>query len=255
MRLTSLGGSPRITPEETKPEVNLKMNSEKQKRPPDPFGDDEGILDIHCRPALPQDIPQIASLVVDLLNKLFGPTVGDGGREALDVVQSALRVRLRHDCTWVMIEGDTVIGVIDVETTETRRLNGPPLPRILSDSLGYTERVRDAGLLPLLLHEPASDEAHQPIVSLLAGSRGEGRGTLLLMHGAFWARAQGKNWITTWLPAADPVLQVYERRGYFVEQEVESTGAAGSQKWLFLKKPISSLSYKIMRQREKQKSL
>ena len=228
-----------------------KKKSRPLTRPPDPFGDDEGIFDIHCRPSVEQDFPQIAFLAVGLLEKLFGPTVGQGGKEAQDIVQSALNVRLRLDSTWVMSEGETVIGMIDLETTETRRLNGPPIPRMLSDSLGYTDKVREVGLLPLLVHEPAKDEAHQSLVALLPGSRGEGRGTLLLMHGAFWARAQGKNWMTTWLPADDAVRQVYERRNFFIEQEIEADGPDGPQKWLFLKKPISSFGHKILRQQKK----
>lgn len=225
------------------------MTEELTKRPPDPFGDDEGILDIDVRPARREEFPQIAALAVGLLDRVFGPTVGELGEKSIEVVRSALNVRLRNDCTWVMTEGDTVIGMVDIETQETRKLNGPPLPRILADSIGVTDRVRDAGLLPLLEHEPGADEAHQSLVALLPGSRGEGRGTLLLMHGAFWARAQGKNWITTWLPANDPFYPVYHRRGFFIEQEV---GPEGGQKWLCLKKPISSLAHKIIRQKEKQ---
>ena len=227
------------------------MNPPSIIRPPDPFGDDEGVLDIHCRPASKADFGQIAALAVGLLDRVFAVTVGDAGEQGAEIVKSALNVRLRLDCTWVMTEGETIIGMIDLETTETRKLNGPAFPRILVDSLGYTERVRDAGLLPLLVHEPMKDEAHQSIVALRPGSRGEGRGTLLLMHGAFWARAQGKNWMTAWLPADEPFLPVYERRGYQVEQEVEGVN---SDRWLFLKKPISSIAHKILRQREKEKA-
>jgi len=230
------------------------MTSEKKTRPPDPFGDDEGVLDINCRPAQDPDIPQIAFLAVEFLERLFGTTIGEGGQHALDLVRSALKVRLRHDSTWVMTEGDMVIGMIDLETSETRKLNGPPIPRILSDALGYTEKVREAGLLPLMVHEPAKDEAHQSFVSLRSGSRGEGRGTLLLMHGAFWARAQGKNWMTLWIPADDPALQVYERRKYIVEREFKPEGNALQQRWLFLRKPISSQAYKILRQKSKQEN-
>jgi GNAT superfamily N-acetyltransferase len=159
-----------------------------------------------------------------------------------------LNVRLRNDCTWVMTEGDTVIGMVDLETQETRKLNGPPLPRILADSIGVSDKVREAGLMTLMEHEPGGDEAHQSLVALLPGSRGEGRGTVLLMHGAFWARAQGKNWITTWLPADDPFFTVYERRGFFVEREVGPEGG----KWLFLKKPITSAAHKILRQKQRE---
>jgi len=218
------------------------------KRPPDPFGDDEGILDIEVRPARRQEFPQIAALAVGLLERVFGPIVGELGEQAIEVVRSALNVRLRNDCTWVMTEGDTVIGMVDLETQETRKLNGPPLPRILADSTGVADKVRQAGLLALLEHEPDSDEAHQSLVALLPGSRGEGRGTVLLMHGAFWARAQGKNWITTWLPADDPFYTVYERRGFFIEREVGPEG----HKWLCLKKPITSAAHKIMRQKNRE---
>ncbi len=224
------------------------MAPEIQKRPPDPFGDDEGILDIHCRPAVRDDFAQIAKLATGLLDRVFGPALGEVGEQGAEIIKSALNVRLRHDCTWVMTEGDTVIGMADLETVETRKLNGPPITRILVDSVGLTDKVRRIGLLPLLVHEPAPDEAHQSIVALLPGSRGEGRGTLLLMHGAFWARAQGKDWITTWLPADEPFLPVYERRGFFVDQEVDTEN---NSRWLFLKKPISSAAHKVLRQKEK----
>jgi GNAT superfamily N-acetyltransferase len=224
------------------------MSQEMTKRPPDPFGDDEGILDIDVRPVRRDEFQQIAALAVGLLDRVFGPIVGKLGEQAIEVVRSALNVRLRNDCTWVMTEGDTVIGMVDLETQETRKLNGPPLPRILADSIGVADKVRQAGLLSLLEHEPDLDEAHQALVALLPGSRGEGRGTVLLMHGAFWARAQGKNWITTWLPSDDPFFAVYERRGFFIEREVGPEG----RKWLCLKKPITSAAHKIMRQKNRE---
>ena len=91
------------------------------------------------------------------------------------------------------------------------------------------------------------DIAHQALVALLPGSRGEGRGTLLLMHGAFWSRAQGKDWMTTWLPSDDPVRAVYERRGYFVEREVVARRSQGAETWLLLKRAISSKAHRILR--------
>jgi GNAT superfamily N-acetyltransferase len=229
------------------------MKPDLPKRPPDPFGDDEGVLDIECRPALQPDLAQIAVLAVNLLDKVFGEIIGKAEMQTPDTLKPALQVRLRNDCTWVMNEGEIVIGMIDLETTETRRINGPPIPRILTDLLGYTTKVREVGLMPLLEHRPEPDEAHQTLVALLPGSRGEGRGTLLLMHGAFWARAQGKNWLTTWLPADEPFLPVYKRRGYFIEQETEIKTPNGVQKWLFLKKPISSYAHKVLRQKKLEK--
>jgi len=223
------------------------MNPAYDTRPPDPFGDDEDILDISCRPAMPDDFQQVAFLAVGMLEKLFGPTIGPGGTAALDTVHAALKNRLRTDSTWVMVEGETIIGMIDLETSETRKLNGHPIPRILTDALGYSEKVGELGLLPLLVYEPTPDEAHQSLVALLPGSRGEGRGTLLLMHGAFWAKAQGKNWMTTWLPADEPSRQVYERRRYYVDGELTTKGPDGDQDWVFLRKPISSQAHKILR--------
>jgi GNAT superfamily N-acetyltransferase len=228
------------------------MNPAHDTRPPDPFGDDEDILDISCRPAVPGDFPQVAFLAVGLLENMFGTTIGHGGSEALDTVQSALKKRLRIDSTWVMTEGKTIIGMIDIETLETRKLNGHPIARILSDALGYSEKVGEAGLLPLLVYEPKPDEAHQSLVALLPGSRGEGRGTLLLMHGAFWAKAQGKNWMTTWLPADEPARQVYEHRGYYVDDELTVENPDGKQTWVLLRKPISSPAHKSLRQMKKE---
>jgi len=224
------------------------MNKNPMKRPPDPFGDDEGVLDITCRPAGNDDLPQVAFLAVGLLDRLFGDSFAQGSQGAVDITLANLRTRLRLDSTWVMSEGETIIGMIDLETSETRKLNGLPIPRVLSDSLGITEMVTEAGLLPLLVHEPAPDEAHQSLVALLPGSRGEGRGTLLLMHGAFWARAQGKNWMTCWLPDDDPGRAIYSKRGYTVMDELDAKSPSGSQKWVFLKKPISSHAHKILRQ-------
>jgi GNAT superfamily N-acetyltransferase len=226
------------------------MNDDINRRPPDPFGDDEGILDIQCRPAVPDDLPQIAFLGASLLDRVFNPVVGHQGQRAIDLALSALKARIRFDCTWVMHEGETVIGILDIETLETRRLNGFPLARALANSLGITEKVENAGLLPLLLYEPAPDEAYQALVALLPGSRGEGRGPLLLMHGNFWARAQGKDWMTTWLPATDTFIPVYKKRGYFVEMEVD-TNTEEVDKWLLLKRPISPKAYKAMRIAEK----
>ena len=223
------------------------MTLDQNKRPPDPFGDDEDIFDINCRPATKADLGQVAFLALGLLNKLFGDMIGAIDTNAQEIVESSLRNRLRLDSTWVMTEGKTVIGAIDLETVETRKLNGLAIPRVLAERLGLTEKIAEAGLLPLLVHEPEPDECHQPIVALLSGSRGEGRGTLLLMHGAFWAKAQGKHWTTTWLPEDDPGYQVYKRRGYFVEKELESSSPTPGQKWLFLKRPISSQAHKILR--------
>ncbi len=228
------------------------MNAGYDTRPPDPFGDDEDILDISCRPALPGDFQQVAFLAVGLLEKLFGPTFGHGGDETLDTVLTALKNRLRYDSTWVMTEGETIIGMIDIETLETRKLNGHPIPRILSDALGYSEKVGEVGLLPLLVHEPKPDEAHQSLIALRPGSHGEGRGTLLLMHGAFWAKAQGKDWMTTWLPADEPARQVYERRSYYVDDELTVENPDGKQTWVFLRKPISSQAHKVLRQMKKE---
>ena len=228
------------------------MTNDSKKRPPDPFGDDEGVLDIRCRPALTDDLPQVAFLAAGLLNRIFGQTMGPAGWEIQEILQDALKTRLRFDCTWVMLEGNTVIGMIDLETVETRRLNGIPLPRALANELDLMEKIEGAGLLPLLVHEPAPDEVHQALVALLPGSRGEGRGTLLLMHGAFWARAQGKDWMTAWARKEDGFLPVYERRGYFVEKEVVTEGSDGSEKWVLLKRPISSPAHKILRMKEKE---
>jgi GNAT superfamily N-acetyltransferase len=214
---------------------------------PDYFGDDEDVLDIQCRPALPVDLPQVAGLASDLLGKVFGPILGASGRNATEICLSALKSRLRHDCIWVMTEGKTIIGMIDIETIETRRLNGFGLPRVVVAGMDLTENTREAGLMPLLMYEPEPADAHQSLVALLPGSRGEGRGTLLLMHGAFWAKAQGKDWMTTWLRADDPVRSVYERRGYAVSREVESKGAQGPIKWDLLRKPISTKAYKTLR--------
>jgi GNAT superfamily N-acetyltransferase len=152
-----------------------------------------------------------------------------------------------------MIEGDTVIGMIDLETSETRRLNGISLPRTVAMALDLLENVEEAGLLPLLVHEPSPDEVHQSLVALLPGSRGEGRGTLLLMHGAFWARAQGKNWMTAWVRRDDGYLPVYERRGYYVDRQVEARGSEGGETWLLMRRPISSTGYRSLREREKGK--
>ncbi len=227
------------------------MTPDTQKRPPDPFGDDEDILDIQCRPALPNDLSQVAFLAAGLLDKLFGPTVGYGKEDVQEIILRVIRSRLRYDCTWVMHEGDKVIGMIDLETVETRRLNGSPIARAAAGTLDVMDKVEDAGLLPLLVHEPAPDEAHQALVALLKGSRGEGRGTLLLMHGAFWTRAQGKDWMTAWLREDDGVLPVYEHRGYLVEKEVSARGSDGPEKWLLLKKPISSKAHKFLRMAKK----
>ena len=219
---------------------------------PDPFGDDEGVLDIHCSPATRDDLAQVAFLALGLLNKIFGDTFGQADQDAFSEVESTLQQRLRNDSTWVMREGETVIGMIDLLTTETLRLNGLPIPRIAVTKLGLTEKVREANLLPLLLHEPEADEVHQSLVALLPGSRGEGRGTLLLMHGAFWARAQGKHWMTAWLPSDDPGLAIYERRGYQVMQELISEIDGGIRKWFLLKRPISPQAHKILRMKEKE---
>lgn len=215
---------------------------------PDYFGDDEeDVLDIQCRPARSNDFPQVAFLTVKLLDKLFSPIIGPTSNDPEKLILNALQARLRHDCTWVMTEGDKIIGVLEAETVETRLFNGLPLPRILAGALNLVEKIRDAGLLPILMHEPEPEDAHLSIVSMLPGSRGEGRGTLLLMHGAFWAKAQGKDWITTWLKADDPARFVYDRRGYFIESELDSEGPHGTIKWVFLKKPISSKAHKIRR--------
>ncbi|HDS30558.1 MAG TPA: GNAT family N-acetyltransferase [Firmicutes bacterium] len=223
------------------------MTFNELKRPPDPFGDDEGILDIQCRPALPKDHEQIALLAAGLLDRVFGDSIGHHGSQVHEAILHNLQMRLRNDCTWVMLEGETVIGMIDLETAETRRLNGVSIPRAVADSLGLLEKVEHAGLLPLLVHEPAPDEAHQPLVALLPGSRGEGRGTLLLMHGVFWAKAQGKNWMTAWIRMDDGYFPVYKRRGYYIEKEVEAHGDEKTEKWLLLKRPISSMGYKSLR--------
>jgi GNAT superfamily N-acetyltransferase len=215
-------------------------------RPPDPFGDDEGILDIHCRPALDEDLPQVASLALGLLDQVFGETIARASGEAERILADTLGARLRHDCTWVMHEGEQVIGMIDLETAETRKLNGPSLAQVLVASLDLAERVAKAGLLPMLVYEPGATDAHQALVALLPGSRGEGRGTLLLMHGAFWARAQGKDWVTAWLRAGDPVLPVYERRGYFVDREFEARGAHGLEDWWLLRRPLSTRAHSML---------
>jgi len=228
------------------------MTFDQNKRPPDPFGDDEDILDINCRPATPDDLPQVAFLALGLLNKLFSQAFASGDHQTQDIIEASLKCRLRLDSTWVMTEGETVIGMIDLETLETRKLNGLPIPRIIVDHLDLTEKVSEAGLLPLLVHEPSFDECHKPLVALLPGSRGEGRGTLLLMHGAFWAKAQGKHWMTSWLPQDDPGFQVYTRRGYTVERELVSKPPFGDANWVFLKRPISSQAHKILRMKNKQ---
>ncbi|MCX6644859.1 MAG: GNAT family N-acetyltransferase [bacterium] len=220
---------------------------------PDPFGDNEGLLDIQCRPATKDDLSQIAILALGLLNKIFADSFGLADQAALDEVQSALRQRLRLDSTWVMREGETVIGMIDLLTSETLRLNGLPIPRVAAAKMGVMEKIRDANLLPLMLHEPGQDEVHQSLVALLPGSRGEGRGTLLLMHGAFWAMAQGKNWMTAWLPSDDPGLAIYERRGYEISQELISETEQGSRKWFLLRHPISAQAHKILRMKSKEK--
>jgi GNAT superfamily N-acetyltransferase len=214
----------------------------------DYFGDDEDVFDIQVRPAQPADLPQVANLAADLLGKVFGPIVGASGSSAVDILLASLRSRLRHDCMWVMTEGQIIIGVVDIETVETRRLNGFGLPRVVAASMELTDIIRRAGLMPLLMHEPDPNEAHQSLVALLPGSRGEGRGTLLLMHGAFWAKAQGKDWITTWLSADDPARSVYERRGYTVDREIESIGAHGPLRWVLLRRPISTKAYKMKKQ-------
>jgi GNAT superfamily N-acetyltransferase len=222
---------------------------------PDPFGDDEGILDIHCSPATRDDLPQIVFLAVGLLNRIFGDFFGQAGQTTFDEVHAALQHRLRLDSTWVMREGETVIGMIDLLTSETIRLNGLPIPRVAVNKMGLADQIREANLLPLLLHEPEPDEVHQSLVALLPGSRGEGRGTLLLMFGAFWARAQGKHWITAWLPEDDPGMGVYERRGYAIVRELDAYGEDKSQKWLFMKKPISSYAHKVLRMKNKESSM
>jgi GNAT superfamily N-acetyltransferase len=223
------------------------MAEQPHRRTPDYFGDDEDVLDIQCRPARPDDLPQVASLAAGLLEKVFGPMVGVSGENAADILQAALKSWLRHDCTWVMSEGDKVVGMIDIETVETRKLNGMPLPRVLASALDITDKIREMGLLPLLMHEPEPDEAHQSIVALLPGSRAEGRGTLLLMHGAFWAKAQGKDWLTTWLQADDGARYVYERRGYLVNREVISNTAQGDVNWVLLKRAISQKAQRSVR--------
>jgi GNAT superfamily N-acetyltransferase len=214
---------------------------------PDYFGDNEGVLDIQCRPALPPDFPQVAALSAGLLETLFGPILDISKPEAPDIILDALRSRLRHDCTWVMHEGSTVVGTMIIETVETGRLNGPPVPKLLAEKLGLTERICEVGLLPLMMHEPAQDEAHQSLVALLPGSRGEGRGTLLLMHGAFWAKAQGKDWMTAWLREDDPGMAVYLRRGYQVDRQLTTQGPAESATWILLRRPLSSKAYKVWR--------
>ena len=224
------------------------MESEERKRTPDYFGDDDDdVLDIGCRPALPSDLPQVAFLAAEFLESVFGPIVGASASDAVEFLLPILKSRLRHDCTWVIHEGNKVAGMIDIETTEIRRLNGLPIPRSIAAAMNLTERVRAAGLLPLLMHEPENNEAHQSLVAILPGSRAEGRGTLLLMHGAFWAKAQGKDWMTTWLDADDPVISVYKRRGYFATQEVRSVTPEGEHTWVLLKRPISPKALKAIR--------
>lgn len=66
------------------------------------------------------------------------------------------------------------------------------------------------------------------------------------MHGAFWAQAQGKDWLTAWLRATDPVLPVYERREYFVDREFEARGTQGADKWLLLKRPLSAKAHRMI---------
>lgn len=227
------------------------MTYEKQML--DYFGTNEDILDIQCRPALPGDFTQIAYLTGGMLDSTFGETFGPGGKQAVDILLKSLKTRLRNDCTWVLTEGETIIGVIDLETLETRRLNGQSMIRFLISDLELTDKVEQAGLLPVVLHEPAPDESHQSIVAILQGSRGEGRGTLLLMHGAFWSRAQGKSWMTTWLPENDAFRPVYERRGYYVDRSMDIQSRTGKEAWVLLRRPISSAAYKIIREREKKK--
>ena len=186
--------------------------------------------DIQVRPALPADFPQVASLAAGLLEKIFGPMVRVSDGNSSEILLAALKSRLRHDCTWVMSEGDKIMGMIDIETVETRKLNGLPLPRVLASALDITEKIREMGLLPLLMHEPAPDEAHQPVIALLPGSRAEGRGTLLLMHGAFWAKAQGKDWLTTWLRADDGVRSHFTETRIFCRQRSGFHDADGEGK-------------------------
>jgi hypothetical protein len=211
----------------------------------DYFGDNEDVIDLQCRPARPDDLEQVAILGATLLEKVFGPIIGVKGSTAPGIILSALKSRLRFDCTWVMVEGEKIVGMIDIETSETRKLNGLPLPRIVAASMNLTEKIRDTGLLPLLMHEPKPEEAHQSLVAILPGSRAEGRGTLLLMHGALWAKAQGKDWLTTWLRADDPVRFVYLRRGYAVDREVVSQSDQGVFGWALMKRPISPKAHRL----------
>ena len=225
---------------------------ESGKNPVDYLGDDEDIFDIRCRPSKPSDAEQVAFLISSLLDNVFADAFGPGGQKSQDILANALKNRLRHDCMWVMTEGETIIGVIDLESVETRRLNGHPLTRSLVAGLEINEKIESAGLLPILMHESAPDEAHQAIASILPGSRGEGRGTLLLMHAAFWSRAQGKSWMTTWLPEDNAFRPVYDRRGYFEERRVATNLAGEKIAWSFLKRPISASAYKILRKKEKE---
>ena len=210
----------------------------------DYFGDDEEVLDIVCRPAVRDDLPAVAMLAAETLNRTFSPLLGVQESKLDEILLKALESRLRHDCTWVMEDEGKVIGTIDLETVETRRLNGPSLARVLAGALELTEKIRELGLMPLLMHEPEENEAHMALVSLLPGSRGEGRGTLLLMHGALWAKAQGKDTMTTWFRLDDPFILVYERRGFTVVREVEVRGVEGPEKWGMLARGILPRKHK-----------
>ncbi|HEX9744167.1 MAG TPA: GNAT family N-acetyltransferase [bacterium] len=225
------------------------MTDSKETPLADYFGSNEDIADIQCRPVLPSDFEQVAFITGLMLDGAFGEWFGTGGVAAQEVIKSNLANRLRHDCMWVMTEGRVVIGVIDLETQETRRLNGSPLLRALTSELGLTDEIEKTGLLPIVVHEPAPDEAHQPIVAILPGSRGEGRGRIMIMHGSFWARAQGKYWMTTWLPEDNPFKAVYERRGYFVERTLDLHEYVGGHRWLLLKRPISPKAYKQLEEK------
>ncbi len=177
---------------------------------------------ISVRDAGPQDLEQIARLMLEGFPVKLGRIFGSRTDAALSVLKEVLRIEHPDGATaFVAQEGSSVIGMLLLRLTSKPKIidDWGAVWRIIHDHVGLLRLPRLLPALALLHYTVRPFEAYVEDVVVATKARGRGAGSRLLQHAEMWARDHGKRLLSLHVSLDNPRARaLYERTGYAVRK-------------------------------------
>ncbi|MGC8873130.1 MAG: GNAT family N-acetyltransferase [Chloroflexia bacterium] len=197
------------------------------------------------RPATRDDLPAVASILVQAFGEKFHMAFGGRIDRAETIVSRTLALESEGRVLrglFVAEENGQVVGTIALRRREDPEAPFWPATAVLFEELGLLGGLRALFYLSLLDQPCRSSEAYVSDVAVAPGARGRGIGTCMLQKAEEIARSWGKRALVLDVSARNEgAIRLYRRLGYRLERRRTAWLAGlllGEARWLRLRKEL-----------------